>query len=436
MMKQIAGVLLACLLTLTCVGAHAQSGTQDQAKNSVVRIYTEDDYLYTELYGDGSESAVQQGTWISTGSGVAVGNAGEDVTYIVTNRHVVSALTDASTAQKYFEMSERVLTGYENSDELSERIYVITGDLENRVSASIVAVSDRTDLAILKLTTPLTNRKPITIRTFDKIGSEIVYAIGFPAIADVMDVSGVAYSSTLGDMTVTQGTISRTLGDDKTREGEILQHDAEVSSGNSGGALVDTQGRLLGINTSIVSGDYEVNHSVSSNEVVAFLEEKNIPFTTQTGGGSTLYIIIGVAVVAAAVLAWLLINKMKPAAKQKSRPSDEKKAANVPEEASLRRHLIGESGVLAGKRYRLERKLVIGRDPSKCQIVFPKDTPKVSAVHCTLRFDGKTVTVVDENSTCGTFIDWKPIPKGKPIAIHRGQKLSLGSAAQTFSLHS
>lgn len=426
MKRRIAVILLVCLLSLSGWSACAQGdNAQDQAKNSVVRIYTEDDVVF-EIEGSDDQYEV---TLNSIGSGVAVGEAGEDVSYIVTNKHVVAGRSAEDTA----EILETNVTAFGN-DELVDRVFVITGDYTTRMAASIVAVSDQVDLAIIKVTEPLTNREPIDIRTFDQIGSETVYAIGFPSISDAIDVSGISLPSTLDDMSVTLGTISGVRENSDTREGEMLQHDAEISGGNSGGALVDSQGRLLGINTSGMQG-YEVNFAVSSNEVAAFLETEDIPFSTGSSGGGTLYIIIGAAIIIVGLLAWVWINKINPTARKKAGAAAVKAGA-MADGASNRRHLIGEKGVLAGKRYRLERKLVIGRDPSKCQIVFPKNTPKVSAVHCTLRFDGKTVTVVDENSTCGTFIDGKQIPKGRPVALHRGQRLSLGSVEQTFALHS
>lgn len=93
------------------------------------------------------------------------------------------------------------------------------------------------------------------------------------------------------------------------------------------------------------------------------------------------------------------------------------------------------SGVLKGKVFSLQGKMCIGRDPHKCQILFPEETKGVSRIHCSITFDGKhSVTVCDENSRCGTLIDGQPIIAGKAVPLHRGQKLSLGSQAHTFIL--
>jgi len=93
------------------------------------------------------------------------------------------------------------------------------------------------------------------------------------------------------------------------------------------------------------------------------------------------------------------------------------------------------SGPLKGKVFPLQGLIQMGRDPHKCQIVFPEDTKGISRVHCSVAFDGKRhVTVCDENSSYGTLVDGQRITSGKTIPLHRGQKLSLGSQTHTFVL--
>ena len=57
-------------------------------------------------------------------------------------------------------------------------------------------------------------------------------------------------------------------------------------------------------------------------------------------------------------------------------------------------------------------------------------------MHCTLRFNEKGVTVRDENSSNGTFIDGKRITPGVDVPFHRGPQLGIGSAeGPVFTLH-
>lgn len=100
------------------------------------------------------------------------------------------------------------------------------------------------------------------------------------------------------------------------------------------------------------------------------------------------------------------------------------------------RSVRADTGVLAGQSYRFADKLVIGRDPKRCNVVFPAGTRGVSGVHCTLRLQNGCVTVTDENATYGTYVDGKRVQPGQTVVMHRGQRLSLGSGKQTLTLHS
>jgi serine protease DegQ len=105
--------------------------------------------------------------------------------------------------------------------------------------ATLVGVDKATDVAVLKIEAPHLSQVEIvdsdTLRTGD-----LAFAVGYP----------------LGlDQTLTMGVISGLgrsgLGDAVE---DYIQTDAAVNSGNSGGPLLDSRGRLIGINTSILSG--------------------------------------------------------------------------------------------------------------------------------------------------------------------------------------
>jgi len=105
--------------------------------------------------------------------------------------------------------------------------------------AQVVGTDPETDLAVLKI--DVEGLQPIAIGDSDgaRIG-DIVLAIGNPF--------GVG-------QTVTQGIVS---GTGRNRVGintfeNFIQTDAAINPGNSGGALVDAAGRLIGINTAILS---------------------------------------------------------------------------------------------------------------------------------------------------------------------------------------
>jgi len=146
------------------------------------------------------------------GSGVIISSNG----YIVTNNHVVQG---------------------------ARRIEVMLHD-GRRLDAQIIGLDPDTDIAVISI--PLKQLPAITIANSSKTRvGDIVLAIGNPF--------GIG-------QTVTQGIISAT-GRDRvglnTYE-NFIQTDAAINKGNSGGALVNTRGEILGINSAIYSqsGNY------------------------------------------------------------------------------------------------------------------------------------------------------------------------------------
>lgn len=145
----------------------------------------------------------------SLGSGVIVSQDG----YILTNNHVIDG-ADAIQVQ----LADGRIT-----------------------EASIVGTDQETDLAVLKIS--LDKLPVISMGTSNALRvGDVVLAIGSPF--------------GLGQ-TVTQGIISATGRSDLgiTTFENFIQTDAAISKGNSGGALVDTDGRLVGINTALLSSN-------------------------------------------------------------------------------------------------------------------------------------------------------------------------------------
>jgi serine protease Do len=144
----------------------------------------------------------------SLGSGVIVSKDG----YIITNNHVI-----------------------EGADEV--RVTLDNGRRE--FVAEVVGRDPKTDLAVLKI--DATDLQPATLGDSDQLEvGDIVLAIGNPF--------GIG-------LTVTSGIISATgrggLGIEDYED--FIQTDAAINPGNSGGALIDAQGRVVGINTAILS---------------------------------------------------------------------------------------------------------------------------------------------------------------------------------------
>ncbi|MCB1119981.1 MAG: Do family serine endopeptidase [Verrucomicrobiae bacterium] len=157
------------------------------------------------------------------------------------------------TSDGYIVSNNHVVTG--GSENVADEIVVRLDD-NQEFNAKVVGRDAKTDIAVLKIEAK--GLPAITLADSDKVQvGDIVFAIGNPL--------GVG-------KTVTSGIVSavdRAIG--ITGEGgyeSFIQTDASINPGNSGGALIDAQGRLIGINSAILSqsgGADGIGFAVSSN---------------------------------------------------------------------------------------------------------------------------------------------------------------------------
>ena len=166
-------------------------------------------------------------TATATGSGIIISEDG----YIVTNNHVVSG--SSSSSYSYYELSEATSVKVK----LNSNTY---GD-DSIFDAKIVGKDSQTDLAVLKI-----EKTDLTAAEFADSSQAVVGEFA------------MAVGSPLGlDTTVTTGIISavnREVVSDGTKY-ICIQTDAAINSGNSGGALVNSEGKVIGINTLKLSGN-------------------------------------------------------------------------------------------------------------------------------------------------------------------------------------
>ena len=168
-------------------------------------------------------AATQSSTSKATGSGVIISKDG----YILTNNHIID--TSSSTSSQYYTVSD------------ANKVLVYLYEEDNPVEAEIIGSDSVTDLAILKIDRD--DLTPAEIGDSDSVQvGEFAMAIGNP-----LDMRN----------TVTSGIISgvnREIEDDNGTMYTLIQTDAAINAGNSGGALVNADGKLIGINTLKMSG--------------------------------------------------------------------------------------------------------------------------------------------------------------------------------------
>jgi len=181
-----------------------------------------DDYRrFKQFFGD--EPPVQR----SSGSGFLIEFEGDP--FLITNFHVVEAALEPDTAD------------YRDGAAIS---VTFPADADEAVAVAVVGVNPSFDLALLQLedASDLPIAPPLTIADSDslEVGQKTI-AIGNPFGLESTVTSGIV--SAVGRFMVTIGQVPVPM----------IQTDAAINPGNSGGPLLDSGGRLIGINTAIVN---------------------------------------------------------------------------------------------------------------------------------------------------------------------------------------
>jgi len=178
--------------------------------------------------------------------------------YELTNRSVVHITTKGVVQDLFFETVREgagsgsvldrqghILTNYHVVEKAQRiRVTLFTGD---EYPAELVGYDTLTDIAVLRIDAPPDQLYPITFGNSSQLRvGQRVYAIGNPFGLERTMTTGIISS------------LNRTLPSrNKRLMRSIIQIDAALNQGNSGGPLLDTQARLIGMNTAIASSTGE-----------------------------------------------------------------------------------------------------------------------------------------------------------------------------------
>lgn len=370
--------------------------------------------------------------------------------YYVTNWHVVSH-TDSATGLVY---PSALVYIAKNSAAYLDATGVDTAQC---IPCEVVYVDDNgyPDVAVLKALEAVPGREALPLMTDNselKQGDS-VYALGFPGTSDFITTGlyGANIHAAVEDVTVTDGVVSLITNAAAFENTHIIQHTATINHGNSGGPLVNEDGKVVGINTwgyggDPASGDTQALAAVHIDEVLPILERLQIPYSSSAGMAWWWWVIIGAAVVLIAVILILVLCGKKktpvapvapvvpvtPVAPVAPRPAVRPTApsSGVPDHLP---RLQCVKGAFAGQRFSINGSVTIGRDPTRCDLKYPTDSQGISGVHCKISLNGTEVWLQDLGSTYGTFLDG-----GRRLAAHQtvqlkiGDRFWLGSENQTF----
>ncbi|MEO0448558.1 MAG: Do family serine endopeptidase, partial [Verrucomicrobiota bacterium] len=205
---------------------YSHAGMLEEVMPAVVTIFSKreepvnsqmqdlfNDPLFRRLFPDRmpQQAPRQPRTMPVTGSGVVISSDG----YILTNNHVV---------------------------EKSRGLEVVFDGTNEEYDAELIVADPKTDVALIKINA--TNLPTVTLGDSSHLRvGDLTFAIGNPFGLDQTVTMGIV--SALGRSSADVGLVDYA---------DFIQTDAAINRGNSGGALIDAKGRLVGINTAIQGG--------------------------------------------------------------------------------------------------------------------------------------------------------------------------------------
>lgn len=422
--------------------AKANGEIAAKSRNGVVRILVQ--------LPDGS---------IAFGSGFGVGKAGEATDTFVTNYHVVG--------EQLYEMEDGSIVSLpplavwilKNSNAWVPGVGL---DTSNAISCNVLyAKEEYPDIAVIQAVEEVPERIALPLLTEESeinVG-DAVYALGYPGSSDYTQetIYGATLPGGVEDVTITSGIVSRFTTSSSLGDTRLIQHDATINGGNSGGPLIDGRGAVIGINTyKIGDGANNVDsssYSVRIDYIKDVLEDLHIEYDLyeEKSGLPVGAIAGGIAVlVIAAVIIVLAAQKKKaprtpaaptpgpapvPAPKPGATPASGgiSAPAGQPIAGDSGLRFQGVSGAFAGKRFAITAQVKIGRDPAKNDFVYPAGTEGISGVHCILVYQGGQLYLQDLGSTYGTFVNGgQRLAANQAVVLNPGDKFSLGSEKECF----
>lgn len=454
-------VVLAMVLAVPVMAA-GNDRAAAEAANGVVQVYAE------TVRSDGS-------VYAGVGSAFGVGKIGEQTDIFVTNRHVVTvANQDGSLTQAqrvYLMLEENSYTTTQRAVESEGQLYTVAdlpplydANTNRMVECRVLYISQDYDFAILQALEPVPDRVALELAPGAEtlgVGQQI-FALGFPAVSD--DVSTATgwefsgnyysdgnqqfpiytytqnYNSRVSDVTVTTGVISRFTTMASEGDVQVIQHDATIHSGNSGGPLISADGRVVGINTYTANDTESLNYAIYIDYVTQALEELNIPYNVRSSSRNWLLaagaVLVVIVLGAGFFLAKRKGSKPRPAAASAAASGIPSMAATpgapaVPGDSGFR--IQGVSGYFAGKRYAVSGTVRLGRDPQLNQLVYPQNIKGISRVHCELMVvDGK-LYLKDAGSSYGTYLGGgQRLAANQAVELKPGDRFSLASDQESF----
>lgn len=325
-----------------------------------------------------------------------------------------------------------------NSDILKELAQIGTKvevvDLETKKSYMVTLTKSTAPLALIKCDEAL-DGESLTLPTNLKDG-ETCEGAGYMMKGDAIVISRI--------------TVKRPSG-------------SSVEGTYEGGKLLAGSPIYLKQDGKILTLGFAGDDSSSYVDVSAvFKAMQKVADGKQTGGQTTskrtsdganyekwlVYLLTGGALLALVILANVKRGKKAVPSAQPAKPEAnvtmplmDDENVTVPDDPRYRRGASGfvmlecTNGALRGASFPIRGRVVIGRDPSRCVIVYPRDEKGVSAVHCAVEpVADDAVLVTDLGSSYGTLAGSKALTSGMSAWVRAGERIVLGGSGNEFQV--
>lgn len=321
---------------------------------------------------DNSIVMIKNATMATYGTGFAVGVPGKSVDTILTAYSVIA--TPNGAAPKTAE--------------------VMIDETEMKLTASVAYYDSSKNIAVLKLPKPSKTLKPLLLKENVK-ENEKVYVRGFDGTGNI--TSDFEKFNT-HDIIQYAGNISTYA---ELNSMVVYQYSNEFNRALVGAPAMDQSGNVVGMCAYSIDKMHTYSQYIlSTEEIIGCFVTQNVEFMTDT---ESLYRNITVAALIAGVLSIILILLFTFLGGKNKNKKNSDSENNLTSDKDTYITITG--GSLIGQSFKLETKISIGRDGSRCEVVYPINEPGISAVHCTIKREGSEVYLVDEYSSHGTFLE-------------------------------
>ena len=201
---------------MVSLAGYSETGVSVAAKVRPSIVGIEVEYSVNSIFYRNTSTAT------AAGSGIIISEDG----YILTNNHIVNS----SSSSYYYELGK------------ANKVTVTLYNDKTKYDATIVGTDSQTDLAVIKIEKSGLTAAELGDSDAVQVG-EFAMAIGNPL--------GLTDSVTAGIISA----VNREVSDQDGNTYVAIQTDASINSGNSGGALVNSKGQVIGVNTLKLSGN-------------------------------------------------------------------------------------------------------------------------------------------------------------------------------------